>query len=260
LQVIDCDPSGKFSLEILKRLHTDDYEGVIYSNSFCQYSDWDEVFNWCVANGKQMVVDNSSGLFDRATGVPFGKGCIEVVSADHTKPWGIGDIAFLIMDRDLDKMAREIRGNGSVFSTRRGKMPSTLAPSEVGVASLLDRLERFSYYSQFYFKQARRMKALVTNFSPHVSEFTGTTIPQSPRAFTPFLADAAVRTSGVETFGQYRKYNDPLLEVFRKQQEYPNASRLHRHCLWVSNAPMMRCLSEEEIHSDLSRMLGATRS
>ena len=63
--VIDCAPDGGFSLERLKALSLDSYDGVVLTNLFAQCSNWDDVAKYCQKVGKAFVVDNATGLLDR---------------------------------------------------------------------------------------------------------------------------------------------------------------------------------------------------
>ena len=255
-KIIDCDENGRLCFETLQSLDPASFDGVIYTNVFGQCADWNEILQWCRENGKAMVVDNATGLLDRPVNEPFAEGCIEIISGHHTKAWGVGEAGFLILDKKQELMARSYANFGVGSDPVYGVSSSNYKISDLASAALLDRLERLSYVSQFYFKQQRRVFSILNSLEGKLQNFNGTTTPKSPRTFTPVLANEVISPNIKTRYFQYRKYYSPLSQTNGLGNPTPKAKRLFDHCLCIPNSPMMRCVSDDQIISDLRLILG----
>ncbi|TFF23303.1 DegT/DnrJ/EryC1/StrS aminotransferase family protein [Jiella endophytica] len=257
--VLDCDADGRFDLDALKALPRDSYDGVVYTNVFAQQANWDRVAKFCRRAGKALVVDNATGLLDRPKSALLDKAPLEVVSAHHTKPWGVGEGGFVVCDEDQAETIRNLAN----FSARLD--PSTAASaqnaklSDLAAAAILDRLERMADWGRLYALQERRMKSLMIDADLGIEPFGGLSRVRSPRAHTAFLAPWPVDIHAAAGPVTLRKYYRPLRTAATHPLPTPVADDLYARIFSLSNAPEMRLVANGEIIDQVQRMVRAGR-
>lgn len=249
--VIDCDKHGALDMEALQALPPDSYDGIIYTNVFAQYTCWDKLKSFCAQHGKSLVVDNATGLLDRPSECRQAGSPIEIISAHHTKPWGVGEGGFILCDaedefqlRQLANFAANLPAN-AVFAASNNKI------SDLSAAAIIDRLERMPDWSAHYHRQEQRLHALMAEASAEIRPFSGTTDPHSPRAHTPFLCPMPVDALNVKGAVTLRKYYRPL----PAHVPTPNAEDLFARIFSLSNAPEMQLASDDQIVSQVRSMM-----
>lgn len=249
--VLDCDTKGGFDLDALRALPSDSYDGVIYTNVFAQYSDWDEVAEFCAIHGKRLVVDNATGLLDRPS-AGFASGSpIEIISAHHTKPWGVGEGGLIICDADDEPMLRSLANFAAPLPHRAAFAASNYKISDLSAAAIIDRLERMPDWAHLYTEQQKRMHALMNEAGLGIAPFSGSTTPLSARAHTPFLCPAPVNATNSVGPVTLRKYYRPLPSTIPT----PNADDLFARIFSLSNAPEMRLASDGVIIAQVREMI-----
>jgi dTDP-4-amino-4,6-dideoxygalactose transaminase len=250
-RVIDCDAHGGFDLDALRALPPDSYDGVVYTNVFAQQSDWNDIAEFCRAHGKTMVVDNATGLLDRPAGAARAGAPIEIISAHHTKPWGVGEGGFILCDAGDENILRHLSNFAARLPAGAAFAASNYKLSDLSAAAIIDRLERMPSWSPHYHVQERRMHALMAEAGAGIEPFAGATRPRSPRAHTPFLCPVPVDAPRVAGPVTLRKYYRPL----PAPAPTPNADALFARIFSLSNAPEMQLASGEEILSQVRDML-----
>jgi dTDP-4-amino-4,6-dideoxygalactose transaminase len=248
--VIDCASNGGFDLETLKALPLDSYDGVVYTNVFAQYSNWCEVSAYCVQNGKSFVIDNATGLFDRPTSAMKVGSPIEIISAHHTKPWGVGEGGFIICDAKDEETLRQLSNFSASLPRGTEFAASNFKLSDLSAAAIIDRLERTPSWAPCYIQQQVRLHNLMVKVN-EIMPFLGSTTPCSPRAHSPFLSTVAIEPSHVSGPVTFRKYYKPLAT----DAPIPNAKSLFARVFSLSNAGEMMAASDDEILTQVQKML-----
>lgn len=242
---LDCNVEGRLNEEQFKALPANQCDGLVYTNVFSQHANWGALYRWCKKNGKRMVVDNATGLFDRPDINYETDSPIEIVSCHHTKPWGVGEGGFLICNQEEEAIARKLVNFG-VGLNEWSWLGSNYKLSDLSASVIIDRLELMQQWQPFYQWQERRVKSLVIDSGLPLKPLTGETNPLSPRAYTPFVADTEVNVSKSIHQSLFRKYYLPLgyadADRFRSSQ----ASKLYGRIVCISNNPFNRALSNEE--------------
>jgi len=250
-RVIDCDAHGGFDPEALRALPPDSYDGVVYTNVFAQQSRWDEVAAFCAHHGKSIVVDNATGLLDRPPEALQPGSPIEIISAHHTKPWGVGEGGFILCDAEDEATLRQLANFAALLPDGAAFASSNYKISDLSAAAIIDRLERMPSWSAHYHMQERRMHVLMAEAAAEIEPFAGATRPRSPRAHTPFLSPVPVDATRVAGPVTLRKYYRPL----PAQGPTPNADDLFARIFSLSNAPEMQLASDDEIVSQVHDMM-----
>lgn len=248
--VIDCGANGGFDLGALKALPLDSYDGVVYTNVFAQYSNWCEVAAFCAQNGKSFVVDNATGLLDRPTNAIKVGSPIEIISAHHTKPWGVGEGGFILCDAEDEANLRQLANFAALLPHGAAFAASNYKISDLSAAAIIDRLERMPSWVPHYVAQQERMHMLMTDVAD-ITPLLGNTTPRSPRAHTPFLSPVPVNATHVAGPVTFRKYYKPL----PAQVPTPNTDDLFARTFSLSNAPEMKLASDEEIVRQVRDMI-----
>ena len=243
--LLDCNAEGRLDEQQFKALPADQYDGLVYTNVFSQHSNWGGLYHWCKKNGKRMVVDNATGLFDRPDVNYEEDAPIEIVSCHHTKPWGVGEGGFLICNQEEESIARKLINFG-VGLDGWNWLGSNYKLSDLSASAIIDRLELMEYWQPFYQWQERRVKSLVIDSGLPLKPLTGETKSLSPRAYTPFVAAAEVKVLGDMRRSFSRKYYVPLGGVGDGEVSISQASQLYSRIVCISNNPFNRALSNEE--------------
>lgn len=249
--VLDCNAQGGFDLDALRALPLESYDGVIYTNVFAQYAQWDAVAEFCAKHGKRLVVDNATGLLDRPSAVVDPGSPIEIISAHHTKPWGVGEGGFIICDAADEPVLRRLANFAAPLTHHAAFAASNYKISDLSAAAIIDRLERMPVWAPLYTEQEHRMHALMEETGMGIVPFTGSTAPLSPRAHTPFLCPAPVDATSSIGPVTLRKYYRPL----PSPMPTPNADNLFARIFSLSNAPEMQQASNEHIAAQVRDMM-----
>mgnify|MGYP001456745249 FL=1 len=251
---IDCDNNGLFSLEKLKKISLDSFDGIIYTNVFCQGTNFSEIIEYCKKNNKFIVVDNATGLTDRcgaeANNIP------EILSFHHTKPWGFGEGGAIICDKSDEKIVRQLINFGAdkkeqLFSKYSGNKKI----SDISAAVIQLRLATYNQWNNLYKMQERRIKSLISDYSLPLKPLLGNSLPNSPRAFTPFLADQ-IKTKDILEKTEHislRKYYKPFL-YGDNSNFFPIANDIYDRIICVSNNPNNALKKDSDIINDFKKI------
>jgi dTDP-4-amino-4,6-dideoxygalactose transaminase len=253
--ILDSDENGRFSLEALRGLPIDSWDGVIFTNLFAQHSDWQDVRDFCLQHGKHFVVDNAVGLLDRPAASPAPRE-IEAISCHHTKPWGNGEGGLLIVDQADEEDIRNLANFGAPMPPHAHPHGSNAKLSDLAAAGILDRLERMVQWSTFYRMQERRILSVIEDFDIPLRPLPGQTKALSPRSHLPFIAQAEVSSDALmNAHVVLRKYYRPLIPTPQSATlphgdqsntcHFPNAEALYRRIVCCPCNPELRLLSGE---------------
>ncbi|GAC34384.1 hypothetical protein GPLA_3495 [Paraglaciecola polaris LMG 21857] len=247
--VVPSDSEGRLDLNALANIPADTYDGVIYTNVFAQHSNWTDLFSWCQANGKAMIVDNASGLFDRPAVNLQSNSPIEIISCDHTMPWGIGEGGILICNEEEAYIARKVANAGTGFNEKESTLAHLGANyrlSDLAASAILCRLETLESWSFYYKSQERRVRSLIIDSELPLTPLIGQTQPRSARAFTPFISKFSVATVDSSDMNLCRKYCNPTIAEQQRCYSSSTAKKLYDHLVCISNNPFNRNISNED--------------
>jgi dTDP-4-amino-4,6-dideoxygalactose transaminase len=255
--ILDSDENGRFSLEQLRGLPIDSWDGVIFTNLFAQHSDWQDVRDFCLQQGKHFIVDNAVGLLDRPAASPAPRE-IEAISCHHTKPWGNGEGGLLIVDQADEEDIRNLTNFGARMPPHAHPHGSNAKLSDLAAAGILDRLERMPYWSTFYRMQERRILSVIEDFDIPLRPLPGQTKALSPRSHLPLVAQAEISSDALtNTHVVLRKYYRPLIPTpqsatlpYEDQSNacrFASAQALYRRIVCCPCNPELRLLSSERL-------------
>ena len=257
--VIDCDPRGRFDLNRLKELPLESYDGVIFTNVFSQMADWTDVDTFCKANKKKLVVDNATGLMDRADVQINGETPIEIISAHHTKPWGVGECGMIICSDEQEPIIRKLTNFGTGLNTSSSRLSFNFKLSDLAAAAVIDRLERMSFWAPLYQQQQDRIFKIIDNELENIISLKGTTKPKSPRSFAPFCTNFSIDQINNTKVLSLKKYYKPLKPNDKYHTVLSNSLALYDRILCIPNAPEYLHVSSDEIVNDLSNLQSSAK-
>lgn len=254
---IDCTKNGLFSVDELRKIPSDKYDGVIYTNTFTQHSKISELVAYCEANNKFIVVDNATGLVDRCVDnevyIP------EIISLHHTKPWGFGEGGAIICNSSDEILVRKLINFGAskiepIYSIYSGNKKL----SDIAASAILFRLATYNQWSNFYLGQEKRIKSIISDYSLPLKPLNNKRKTKSPLAYTPFVLESKINEEALDKSVNitFRKYYRPYLYGSEKnaRMKLPNAYELYDRILCISNNPENSLKSESEIISDLNKL------
>ena len=252
--VIDSDPKGRFDLNRLKELSLESYDGVIFTNVFSQMADWADVATFCKENNKKLVIDNATGLLDRIKTPVNGEQPIEIISAHHTKPWGVGECGMILCTSDQELTIRNLTNFGKDTILRTRSASSNFKLSDLAAAAIIDRLERMPFWVPLYHKQERRMAKIIADELRNITSLQGTTKPKSPRSYAPFCNETPIHKFDNTEFLTVGKYYNPLGLGTEYNMDISNSLDLYSKILCIPNAPEYFTISSDEIANDIKKI------
>lgn len=175
--IIDSDERGMLSLEALRELNPDSYDGLIVTDLFGR-ADVLPFIEFAKREGKQLVIDAATA-FDRELyrnlNVPV------AFSFHHTKPYGFGEGGCVLVRSDEVEQARSISNYGH-------DLPKFIAPycgnwkmSDLQAAMITQRHSSACYWSRLYRLQYARIAQIadwldVTVFPANSGMLVGNTL------------------------------------------------------------------------------------
>jgi dTDP-4-amino-4,6-dideoxygalactose transaminase len=243
--IIDCDKEGQFSLEEMKSLPLDSWDGVVVTNIFGLATNLKAIEEFCLLHNKQLILDNATGLLLQSRKVL--PNCPEVISFHQTKPWGIGEGGCLIVDQEGYDAAKKLInfGVGATKASRRFSSNGKL--SDFNSALILYRLATIPQWEHLYRMQSRRLVKLAKQVGlVPISSLPSNTI----MAYVPFLSPSPVSNSMLENEDVVlRKYYLPL------NNESKNASSIYDRIICIPCHQNVAKISDEKLITLFSKFV-----
>lgn len=232
-QVLDCDAHGMLCLEALAALDPSTYDGIVVTNIFGVWKDFDAYTAFAREHGKDLLIDNAAGMAPELPDWPY-----QAFSLHHTKPYGAGEGGLALVPAEERAALAELFGYGDMEGIHPSHWVNNGKISEIACAYHLDRLERAPEWAPRYAMQAVRIQHLARRaglqplFDSH---------PVHAAMSLPFLVPGRLPVSGladpVLTFG---KYYAPLVSL-------PQADALHARIVNVPCHPDVVRIPEEAL-------------
>jgi dTDP-4-amino-4,6-dideoxygalactose transaminase len=244
-QFVDCNPQGAFDADLLSRVGTDSYDGIVALNPFGLKQNLAQVISFARDHGKTLIIDNAPCLlgFDRRDHA----GIFECISLHHTKPMGFGEGGCLVVDSEFAPDAERALDFGYQWRWKGGKQwLGNGKMSEPAAAFLLDHLERAPARAEAYRGQLRRISGIA---EPHGFRLLtedadiGGLVPGN----VPLLAPAPVSREDAENeLLTTRKYYAPITGR-------PTAADIYAKILNVPCHPGVAELSDQQMSTLFAR-------
>ena len=240
--VVDCDAQGLLSLEDLEKLPLDTYDGIVVTNPFGLWENFDPWHDFSKRHGKALLIDNAAGVYHSIPEVDY-----QSLSLHHTKPFGMGEGGLAVLPAAEAEEFFELIDYRTLAPDRTDYWLNNGKLSELAAAFHLDRLERSPEWVPRYEMQAIRIfhiaqRAGFRSLFPLDRAIVATSLP--------ILADRSIGVSNLAnpllTLGKYYK---PLADT-------PRAHSIYARLVSVSSHPDVARLDTEDISSLLNRIAG----
>ncbi|WP_153914060.1 DegT/DnrJ/EryC1/StrS family aminotransferase [Shewanella sp. TC10] len=235
--LIDCDIEGQFSLDALKAIPLDAWDGVVVTNIFGLATKLKAIEKYCQLHGKKIILDNATGyiLQNRAV-LP---NCPEIISFHQTKPWGLGEGGCLILDEEEYSIARKLINFGVGADKTYQRFAYNGKISDFNSALILYRLSTVAQWSHLYRMQTRR----IIKLAKQVGIKPISTIPNNTiMAYVPLISPSVVKNEMLDNNDViFRKYYKPL------DDEQVNASNIYEKIFCVPCHGKVADISDEKL-------------
>jgi dTDP-4-amino-4,6-dideoxygalactose transaminase len=236
---IDCDARGVLSIQKLRRLDPESFDGVIVTNPFGLLKDFSTFTKWQEETGKPLLIDNAAGVSPAVPNLPY-----QSLSLHHTKPYGFGEGGLAVVPEDeAEAVLRlleytQLEAAEAPYWVNNGKL------SELAASGQLMRLETQPEWAPLYQMQAIRIEAIAASIG--LEPLLSSDVPAMSR---PFLAPVPVTVSALSNdrfiIGKYYKPLSPT----------PEAGRIYEHIVNIPSHPDMQRVSRAEIEAVLRHVL-----
>ncbi|MCA1935016.1 MAG: DegT/DnrJ/EryC1/StrS family aminotransferase [Asticcacaulis sp.] len=231
--VVDVDASARLSLDAVRNLPQDSYDGLVVTNPFGYFNDFSAYADFAAETGKLLLIDNAAGFSARPdTRAPY-----QAFSAHQTKPFGLGEGGFILAPAEDEEALRQL-----IFHRHNGYRPLDASInaklSDIAAAYILDRLYQAPAWAPVYELQAQRIASLALQAG---FEMLGP-LPRRPLMGLPVLAPVDVPVERLENPHMVlRKVYAPL------SAQAPGAHSLHRRLVNIPCHPGMARLERDLI-------------
>ena len=151
--LVDCNANGMLSLDELRRLHSDSYDGLIVTNAFGVVSKFDEYLEFANKSRKILVLDNAAGIGNiHPPAIPW-----QSLSLHHTKPFGFGEGGAMICPTEHAPLLRELISFGKGLRRETAQLSTNAKISDISAAFILARLYDSSNWAPKYREQSIRV-------------------------------------------------------------------------------------------------------
>jgi dTDP-4-amino-4,6-dideoxygalactose transaminase len=225
---VDCDDTGVLSLDAVRALDPDSFDGLVVTNPFGLVQDFDAFVAWQRQTGKPLLIDNAAGIGPDVPDVAY-----QAFSLHHTKPFGVGEGGLAVVPED------EFEEFLGLLEYK--PLPSAALPywinngkvSELSCASHLVRLETSPLWLPRYHEQAQRILeiAVGAGFRPLFADrVPGAETGSAPAMSLPFVAPHPVSVDALrnDRFCM-AKYYKPLARTATAEQLYARLLNVPTH-------------------------------
>ncbi|OAN55990.1 hypothetical protein A6A04_10545 [Paramagnetospirillum marisnigri] len=251
--LLDCGPDGLLDLAAVEAMDPDDWDCLVYTNTFGLYHDFRAVFALCARLGKSLILDNASGFgVISAANLPAEAAeveWIETFSFHHTKPFGLGEGGAAQMAAGLRPVFDAILNFGVGLPQEFRRYFGNGKISDIAAAAILARVQSSEQWSGAYVEQAARVVALGRSVGYGVLVEPGAPgqVPAHVGLLAPGALSVAELANPVVNLG---KYYVPL-----GGREFVNSWRLYDRMVNVPTHPGMAEPSDGELRACLEAVL-----
>lgn len=237
--LVDCDQTGLLDINLLNNISPDSYDALLVTNVFGLSSDIKQHREFCQVNKKILLVDNSATLIDYERTITDAPD--EIISFHHSLPWGVSDGGALVIARTDAQIVRGFFDNDVAAYVTKANM------SDLTAASILERLERYSVWSDFYRAQYTRIYRLANHIDSCV---LGIVNPKRLYATLPLFAHASIAVEGLGNLSV------PIHKAYQSAtiQDAPVANSLYEKIITIPTHSGMAALPTDLIAEMLYRI------
>ena len=164
-RVVDCGTDGLLDIEAVRRVDTSLYDGVIVTNLFGGFADFEAWTTLAREKGKRLLWDSAACIGsprDALSGTKWGDG--EAFSFHHTKPCGFGEGGCIVVAKEHEGALRSILNFGRHGGIDTGPYSLNGKLSDVAAAFILDRLRQIEEIRLGHQDQWARISSLARRF------------------------------------------------------------------------------------------------
>lgn len=244
---VDCDATGLLSVDAVRALDPDSFDGLVVTNPFGLVKDFGPYVAWQQQTGKPLLIDNAAGIGPAVPGIAY-----QSFSLHHTKPFGIGEGGLAVVPEDEFEEFLGLLEYKPLPSEARPYWINNGKVSELSCASHLVRLETAPSWVPRYHEQAQRIAdlAAAAGLRPLLPACVpGADSTDAPAMSLPFVAPYPV------SIAELRNDRFCMAKYYKPLASTANAEDLFAHLLNVPSHPDMAQVSDSAIRNVLEATL-----
>ena len=242
MRFLDCDANGILDFGALLDLPLDSFDGIIVTNPFGLYGDYERFIRFAEETGKKLVIDNAAGVGRVIPAWPW-----QVFSLHHTKPYGLGE-GGLVLSPDMAAEFLRLLINYDRIPGEPAYWLNNGKISDISCAFLIDRLRQVDDWEPGYLEQRQRVSDLFAGFG------LATLLPieqAPPTNSLPVLMGAPVDdnrlAASARSVDVARQYS-PLAAL-------PQAQHIHDQIINFPVHPDLGLLPDADLAADIETLL-----
>lgn len=244
-QIVDCDNRGMLSLEELKKLEINSWDGVVVTNLFGMCEDITEYRDFCLEHGKVLIIDAATAFLTPSRKISQAPD--EAVSFHQTKPWGMGEGGCAVVNSIDAEEFRALLNYGNRIESIPRKYAVNGKISDFCSALILQRIMGMPGWQPLYNEQARRIHKIAreSGLQPLLEKIKDYMV----MPHIPVLAEFEIRKEGLNNqYFTMRKYYRPL------NSGYTQASDIFRRIVNIPCHKDMSIVADQCISTVLGRL------
>lgn len=156
--VVDCDAHGALDLDALAAVDESSYDVIVVTHVFGRAQRLEAYADFARSRDKFLIYDAATCFGSEYEGRPIAAyGDASLFSLHHTKPAGVGEGGFVVIDREHEVAFRSIINFGMYGRCDTGAYSTNAKMSDVAAAFILDRIARFPELCLEYREQYDRV-------------------------------------------------------------------------------------------------------
>lgn len=240
---VDCCNRGIIDFNKIKKLFEKDknsFDGIIITNPFGLYTDFDKIIEWSRSNDKEVIIDNAAGLSEKICDHDF-----QSFSLHHTKPFGFGEGGLaLIPKKYYDQAIGFIEYGDNQFKIPKNLWINNGKLSEISCAFILSRLNHYHKWIKEYSYQNERIKNIALKLDLKILSETTT-----PSMHLPFLFENEININKLKnTEVTFKKYYTPLKPL-------KTTTKLFNHIINIPCHPDMAKIENKKLIHTITKIL-----
>ena len=241
MQFVDCTKQGILSLEELEKLNPASYDGIVVTNPFGAWPDFDPFIEFAKKTGKFMLIDNAAGLNEHIPNWPY-----QSFSLHHTKPYGAGEGGLILSPKAEMEPIYNLLNYGPLSNVEMKYWINNGKVSDIACAFQIDRLQTCGDWKPRYLEQTARITEIAAKVGLKPLYPFNENVPATS---LPFCANGPIREMDIDA-----AQNIALSKYYMPLEKTPNCLDIFDRLVNIPCHADVAYVRDDKLLEDFSRL------